>query len=411
MSASLLALIALLSMMTVGLALVVRRFVHVLRPDEALVLSGRSYRSPDGSAVGYRISIGERVVSLPILERCDRLDLSPRIIETSLSEVLTKDKVPLALGEKAIVRITRDPQKLQHAVERLLGTDRPALTSIAEDIVASATRRVVASVSLRDLLGDREMWLDAILREADGECDKLGLDIDAIGVVSLADGRGILLGEARRALEEARVKTVASQHAFAGYRNVPTGIDDRPGHRVISYERRFQPVHEKKSVVVISGRPHEAAGGPGNVRLVEGSKRVIPLPLLEVRDELDLSPFEASLRVGSMPTKELVPVTLELRALAAISDDPADLVAHGIPNLVRRSRLQVKELAATLIQIKVAEAIASTTVQELVFEREEVEGRLRSSCQSLGAFTLLGLELAEATDDLGVLVAVRGTRG
>lgn len=410
MNPSLLALIALLSMATVGLAFVVRRFVHVVRPDEALVLSGRSYRSADGSSVGYRICLGERVVSLPILERCDHLDLSPMIVELSLSEVWTKDAVPLALRGKAIVRITRDPQKLQQAVERLLGTDRPALTSIAEDIVAGATRRVVASVSLLDLLGDREMWLDAILREADGDCDKLGLDIDAVGVVSVADGRGILLGEAKRALEEARGKAVTAEHAFAGYRNNPTETDS-PGHRVISYDRRFQPVREKKSVVVISGSPHDATGKLGNVRLVEGGKRVMPLPLLEVRDDLDLSPFEASLLVESMPTKELVPLTVKLRTLVAVSGDPADLHAHGIPNLLRRSRLQVTELAATLIQIKVAEAIGSTTVQELVFEREKVEGRLRSSCQSLGAFTLMKLELAEATDDLGVLAAVWGTRG
>src|SRR5690349_10058923 len=54
---------------------VVRRLLYVCRPNEILIFSGRKHVLADGTAVGYRVLHGGRMLRIPVLETVARMDM------------------------------------------------------------------------------------------------------------------------------------------------------------------------------------------------------------------------------------------------------------------------------------------------------------------------------------------------
>ena len=89
---------------TLGLALTVllliailRSFLKIARPNEALVFSGKTYTQSDGTRVGYRVlTQGQRAVRIPVLERVDRMDMRLLPIDIVVQNAYSSGNIPAA---------------------------------------------------------------------------------------------------------------------------------------------------------------------------------------------------------------------------------------------------------------------------------------------------------------------------
>lgn len=135
--------------------LILKTCLHVVGPHEALVLSGRVRRRPDGSMVAYRVVLGGRIFRTPILEVADRLDLRP--FEVSLSG-----------SGSATVRISREPGVIDRAIERFLGRPQDEIREVARTFLeerlrqARHAKRVVKREELAEEIRLLGLELDAI---------------------------------------------------------------------------------------------------------------------------------------------------------------------------------------------------------------------------------------------------------
>jgi uncharacterized membrane protein YqiK len=155
--------------------------VHVVGPDEALVISGRRHQVA-GRIVNHRIVTDGRVVPLPIIERVDRISLRPMPFSIKVTPAYTKGGTPVSLEADGLVKISSHLPYLQNAVERFLGRSLDEVARVAREVVEGQTRSVLASLTLEEAQADQLKLAQVILEETDLDMDKLGLSIDTLSI-------------------------------------------------------------------------------------------------------------------------------------------------------------------------------------------------------------------------------------
>lgn len=164
---------------------VVARLVHVVGPNEALVILGRRHRQPDGRVLGYRAILGGRALTIPFIEVARWLGLGPYELSLELDGALARDGKQLALRAIAAVSVTRVRDDLYLAVERFLDRDPAEISATARQILEVTIRAAVASHTLDDLSLDRERTNQLLREGAREELGKLGLTLDTFQVQSM----------------------------------------------------------------------------------------------------------------------------------------------------------------------------------------------------------------------------------
>ena len=107
-----------LAVLGVFLIAVLKQFLMIGRPNELLVFSGRQRQLADGSSIGYReVTGGGRAFRIPVLEKVDRMELSPETARAELEGLVAGMAAVVALhcGSSAKPRPTRALQDVMCA--------------------------------------------------------------------------------------------------------------------------------------------------------------------------------------------------------------------------------------------------------------------------------------------------------
>lgn len=171
----------------VFLAVLLKQFIYVCRPNEVLIFSGRSRQLADGNEVGYRVVHGGTAYRMPIFEKVDRMDLTTIPIDLTVHNAYSRGGIPLNVHAIANVKITSDGAKLGNAIERFLGRDPAEIQRVAKESLEGHLRGVLASMTPEEVNEDRLKFAEELVREADADFDKLGLALDTLKVQSVVD--------------------------------------------------------------------------------------------------------------------------------------------------------------------------------------------------------------------------------
>jgi flotillin len=169
------------------LAILLKQFIYVCRPNEILIFSGRQHRLPDGTAVGYRVVHGGTAFRVPVFEKVDRMDLTTMPIEAHVQNAYSKGGIPLAVHAIANVKITSDRAKLGNAVERFLGRDPDEIRRVAKESLEGHLRGVLARMTPEEVNEDRLKFAEELVHEAGEDFEKLGLTLDTMKIQNVAD--------------------------------------------------------------------------------------------------------------------------------------------------------------------------------------------------------------------------------
>ncbi len=197
-----------------------RNLIFICSPNEVLVFSGTRRKVGD-KYVGYRIVKGGMAILIPLIERVDKIDLTNMIIELKAHNAYSKGCIPLHVEGVANVKIAGYEPVLNHAIERLLDKSREDIIAIARATLEGSLRGVLATMTPEELNGDRVLFANKLVAEAEKDMLELGFVVDNLKIQHIHDDVQYLNSIGRiknaQAISQAKIRE-ALTHADARIR-------------------------------------------------------------------------------------------------------------------------------------------------------------------------------------------------
>jgi len=194
-----------------GLALVMTCYKRC-PSNRVLIVFGRTKDSDAPICVAG----GARWV-IPLRQDYAWLRLEPVQIDAPLRGALSQESIRVNLAGVFTVAVGKAPELLQNAATRLLELGRDEIKRLAEGVICGELRRLVASMRIEQIIGDRDKLLAAVHDSLERELRKFGLELIHGNITDITDESGYVEAIGRKAAAEAIRKAggEASDHDSA----------------------------------------------------------------------------------------------------------------------------------------------------------------------------------------------------
>ena len=167
---------------------------RVAEPNEALIISGlrdkSTVKDASGDEMGFRIVTGKGTLVMPGVQAVRRLSLDLHAADLQV-DCVTHQGIPVHVSGTVIFKIGDDPGSITNAARRFLD-QQDKMDSRVHNVFAGHLRSIVGSMTVEDMIRDREQ-LTGRTREASGsEMTKLGLIIDSLQIQEIDDPTGYI---------------------------------------------------------------------------------------------------------------------------------------------------------------------------------------------------------------------------
>ncbi len=181
----------------VGLMIFLRAvvsWIHVVRADEVIVISGGKYRDPAGSGmVGYLVRDSGVAVKYPIVEEMHRLSLEAMLIPLKVERVTSSGGIPIDVEATANVAIAaEDKAILGNAINRLLTKGPREIMEITRETLEGNLRETIASNSPEEIIREKKKFRDDLVRASKVDLESLGLELISLVIQNVTDDAGYL---------------------------------------------------------------------------------------------------------------------------------------------------------------------------------------------------------------------------
>ena len=190
----------------VAIALVrvfVKNYITVPR-NQAAVLSGKKTGED-----GYQVYTGGSFFKWPVLQRLDWLSLNMMTFAVQVQDVPDKNGVLVTVRGIANVKIDSKDEQVRKAVERFLGKSEREIADVAKENLESSLRGIVGTMTVEELIQDRQTFQQAAIHEAGSDMAKLGISVEILNIQEITDSKEYIhsLGRARTAevLRDAKI--------------------------------------------------------------------------------------------------------------------------------------------------------------------------------------------------------------
>ena len=177
------------------IAFVASRY-HVAGANEALIVEGSrgaKVRDEKGQTAshpgdkGVKVVVGGGTFIRPLLDRVGKLKLTARQINVQLSDAVTSQGIKVQVQGVATFKIGRDVESLRNAAERFLDAKPEQVDSIVKNVLEGSLRSIVGTLTIEELIRDRQKLLQQVQDAAKGDLATSGLQIDAFTIQSFSD--------------------------------------------------------------------------------------------------------------------------------------------------------------------------------------------------------------------------------
>jgi uncharacterized membrane protein YqiK len=178
--------------------------MKIVGGNELGVVSGASTKR------GFRTLSGGRVFIVPLLQRFNRIDLTPMTIEVLVDSAIAAGIVPLNVKATVSFAIASNEVGRGHAVTRIfaIASDRPGLMKVASGIIEGHLRDSIASMTPEQVMKDKDVLVAKMINVCKGDLENIGLGITTMNIADVDDHR--LPGVAEPDLYIALLKRVQS---------------------------------------------------------------------------------------------------------------------------------------------------------------------------------------------------------
>lgn len=175
----------------------VSRYVKV-GPDEALIVSGRKKKLPNGQVVGFRIVRGGATLVMPVLETAKTISLRIMPLDVN-SSAYTSQGVQVTVDGIAQVKIDSSHEAIATAAEQFLSLREEEVKRIATQTLEGHLRSIVGNLTVEEINQNRDAFAQKVQELAAADLANMGLKIISFTIREIADKNGYLesLGKAQ----------------------------------------------------------------------------------------------------------------------------------------------------------------------------------------------------------------------
>lgn len=185
--------------------LLMRAWYKVARADEALVIVGRKAKKGPGPASNVSVIRGGGAIVNPITQRAETLSLRARQIMVQPTAQSIQG-VTVDVTGVALVKVGSETEAIARAAERFVSQDK-AIEVFTTEQLEGALRGVVATLTVEQLMRDRQELSDQIATLIKSDLEEQGLVLDSFQIQGITDENGYI--DALGAEEVSKVKRQA----------------------------------------------------------------------------------------------------------------------------------------------------------------------------------------------------------
>jgi flotillin len=295
------------------LAFVASRY-KVAGANEAIIVAGArgaKVRDEHGKVVsapgdkGVKVVVGGGTIVMPLLNRVGRLKLTARQINVQLSDAVTSQGIKVQVQGVATFKIGRDVESLRNAAERFLDAKPEQVDSIVKNVLEGSLRSIVGTLTIEELIRDRQKLLQQVQDAAKGDLATSGLQIDAFTIQSFSDESNYieLLGQqsVSTVTRDARMVKATTDQEAAVREAESMQIKINAGRDVALRE-----AETKTQVAAAQARADQA----GPLAAAEAQQEV-------VRKQTELAQLEADRKEKELLSSTVKPAAAEAQAVIA----------------------------------------------------------------------------------------------
>jgi len=365
-------LLAILLVVVLGLLVfyVASRY-RVANANEALIVAGsrgakvRDERgeiaATSGADKGIKVVVGGGTFVLPLIHKVGRLKLTARQIGVALPDAVTSQGIKVAVQGVATFKIGRDVESIRNAAERFLDARDEQVDSIVKNVLEGSLRSIVGTLTIEELIMDRQKLLQQVQDSAKGDLATSGLQIDAFTIQSINDESGYveLLGQQKLAVVErdARMaKAGADQEA---------AVREAEAEQVkVSAQRDVEL--RRAEVLTQTAAAQARAGQAGPLAEAEAQQEV-------TRRQTELADLEAARKQKELLTSTIRPAEADAEAVVRRADGDRQAQIAAAQAAAEREKLAGQAQAAVIqakgeAQARVVEVNAKAEAQRVQLE-------------------------------------------
>jgi uncharacterized membrane protein YqiK len=178
----------------VFVVLVFKSMWRVAEPNEALVISGIRQGSKEDH-LGFKIITGHGTMVIPGIQVVRRLSLDLREADLTI-DCVTHQGIPVKIRGVVIYKVGDDYASIASAARRFLDQQQQ-MDGRIQNVFAGHLRAIVGSLTVEDLIRDRDKLSDAARGASGDEMQKLGLVVDSLQIQEIDDPTGYIANLAR----------------------------------------------------------------------------------------------------------------------------------------------------------------------------------------------------------------------
>jgi flotillin len=190
---------------------------RVAEPNEALVISGLRSGPTDGpeASLGFKIITGKGTLVIPGVQTVRRLSLDLRQAELGI-ECVTHQGIPLGVRGVVIYKVGDDFASIANAARRFLD-QQAQMDYRVHNVFAGHLRAIVGSMTVEEMIRDREKLTELTRASSGVEMEKLGLIVDSLQIQEIEDPSGYIQNlaapHAANVQREARIAQAGADRA------------------------------------------------------------------------------------------------------------------------------------------------------------------------------------------------------
>jgi uncharacterized membrane protein YqiK len=306
---------------------------RVPRPDEAMLISGGRSRR-DGTP--FKVVTGRGAFVLPFFRRTNFLTLAMQEAEVA-EQCVTKQGITLQARSVIAFKVGNDAESIVNAAHRFL-SDQQQMSVLTGRIFAGHLRSIVGSMTVEEIVTERQKLATVVLDGSKAEMVKMGLIIDSLQIQSIDDmGAGYI--DAMAAPHVAAIQRQA-KIAQAQANQAAAEAEQESQRKQAEYSRETAVVQAKYKAEIDKAQAEAAQSGP----LAQANAQ------REVTDaQTELAQRQAQLRQQQLVAEVVKPAEADAEKVRVIAKAEAERIriqaeAAASYNRVALDRMLIDQL-------------------------------------------------------------------
>jgi flotillin len=315
---------------------------RVPAPDQAMLISGGRSRRDNAP---FKVVIGHGAFVIPLFRKARYLTLS--LCESEVSETcVTRQGISLNVRAVIAFKVGNDGESIVNAGQRFL-SDQDQMSMLTGRIFSGHLRSIIGSLTVEEIITEREKLATEVLDGSKGEMAKIGLTVDSLQIQSIDDMSSGYI-EALAAPHRAAVQRSA-QIAQAQATQQAAEAQQESQRRQAEYQRQTMVVQAQYKAEVDKAQAEAAQAGP----LADAQAQMSVLSA-----QTDLAHRQAELRQRQLVAEVVKPAEAEAEKVRILAEADAQRTRLQAAAAASNNRVSLDRMLIEQLPMIVKEAAA-----------------------------------------------------